>query len=148
MRTRVLKLWNRIREPRVVSTLRFCMYLVMLLGAVTALISPPRSIEGAVGELAMTGLATLLAFGGVLGAIAALPGIWWLERTAILAITLALGIYGLVVVSMHLGGEGNRLLQLSIVVGLMLSQAIRWVRIRERPYDPELRAPTSPSLAA
>src|SRR5690554_4628426 len=86
MRARALKLWNRIREPRVVSTLRFCMYLAMLLGAITALISPPRSIEGAVGELAMTGLATLLAFGGVLGAIAALPGIWWLERTAILAV--------------------------------------------------------------
>ena len=143
MISRALELWTRIREPRMVSVLRFCMYLTLLLGAVTALISPPRSIEGAVGELAMTGLATLLAFGGTLGAIAALPGTWWLERTAILAVTLALGIYGLVVVSMHLGGEGNRLLQLSIVVGLMLSQAIRWARIRERPYDPELHAPAA-----
>src|SRR5690625_7023645 len=90
MKARALKLWDRIREPRVVSVLRFCMYLTMLLCAATALVSPPRSIEGAVGELAMAGLATLLAFGGALGAIAALLGIWWLERNAILDVNLSL----------------------------------------------------------
>lgn len=138
--------WQRVHEPRVVSMLRCLMYLVLLGGGLAAIVHPPTSLEGEVGTLAMTALATLLAFGGLLGAIAALPGAWWLERTALLAIIAALMIYGLVVTIMHVQGTGNRLLQLSMIAAVILSQAIRWVRIRGRPYDPDLTtAATAPS---
>lgn len=137
----VVRLWTRIHEPRIVSVLRFFVYLVLLSGGLAAMVSPPASLEGEVGAVAMTVLATLLAFGGLLGAIAALPGTWWLERTALLAIICALLIYGLIVAVLHVQGPGNRLLQLSMIIAVILSQAIRWVRIRQRPYDPALRVP-------
>ena len=138
------QLWLRVHQPRVISALYFAIYLCLLGGGIAAIMEPPGSIQGEVGAVAMYTLAGLLAFGGLVGSVAALPGIWWLERTAVLSIGLSAGIYGFIITALHFTEGGNRLLQLSFVMTVGFMQAVRWHRIRERPYDPD-RAPAAPT---
>lgn len=131
------RLWSRINEPRVIAVLLFIQYATLAAGGAYSLIRPPSSLEGQIGISAMASLAGLLVFGGSIGAVAALPGIWWLERSAVLSIALAAGLYLTIIISLHVGGDGNRLLQASFVTATLLHQGVRWVRIRERSYRPE-----------
>lgn len=126
-----------MREPRVVSVSHFFVYLVLFIGGVAALIDPPGSVEGHVGSLAMVLLAAMLTFGGLVGAPSALVGVWWLERTAVFSVAMSAFIYGGIIATLHVMGEGNRLLQLSFVVSVLFMQVVRWHRIRTRPYDPD-----------
>lgn len=135
----LIQVWSRVQEPRLVSLFRFVMYLLLLFGGSAAVIMPPTSLKGQIGERAMLGLAVLLLIGGVLGGIAALPGAWWLERIGLLSVTFGLTIYLYIILTLHITESGNRLLQFSIVASLIVSQAIRWVRIKDRPYDSDLR---------
>lgn len=134
-------LWSRISEPRIIAVILFAQYLVLAAGGAYSLFRPPSSLEGQIGMSAMAMLAGLLVFGGTLGAIAALPGIWWLERSAVLSIGLALSLYMLIVIGLHIAGDGNRMLQAAVIGAGIAHQGIRWVRIRERSYRPE--APTA-----
>lgn len=136
--------WNRIHQPRPISVMYFLIYLITLGGGVAALIKPPTSIEGQVGTSAMIVLAGILAFGGLVGSIAALPGIWWLERTAVMSIALSATIYAIILTTLHFRESGNRLLQLTFVLSVLLMQAVRWHRVSQRPYDPE----RTPALTA
>lgn len=136
----VQRLWFRIHEPRLVSLLRFVMYNVLLSGAVSIFIVPPTSLEGEIGSFAMYSLAVLLAFGSILGVGSVLQGAWYVERIAVLSIMAAFAIYAAIIITLQMQPEsGNRLLQLSAVLAVILSHAIRLARIWERPYDPKLK---------
>lgn len=139
--TLAYRLWAKITEPRVIAVLLFCQYVVFAAGGLYALFYPPTSIQGQIGTNSMAALAALLVFGGTLGAIAALPGIWWLERSAVLSVGWAALLYLGIVVGLHVGGDGNRLLQAAFVTSVLLHQGVRWVRIRERSYRPEVPGP-------
>ena len=132
-----VRLWRKVREPRVISVAYFLLYLSLFAGGISALLDPPQSVEGHIGELSMTVLAAMLTFGGAVGAPSALFGIWWLERTAVFAIAMSALIYSGIIVALHYTGTGNRLLQLSFVGAVLIMQIIRWHRIRQRPYDPD-----------
>ena len=133
----VYRIWHKVREPRVISVTYFGIYAVLFAAAVSALLDPPRSVEGHIGAVAMIMLAAMLAFGGLVGAPSALIGIWWLERTAVFAIAMSALIYGGIIIGLHTTGTGNRLLQLGFVITVLLMQIVRWHRIRQRPYDPD-----------
>src|SRR5690625_586708 len=131
------RFWQKIREPRVISVAYFLLYLGLFAGGVSALVDPPRSVEGHIGELSMTVLAAMLTFGGAVGAPSALFGIWWLERTAVFAVAMSALIYSGIIVALHYTGTGNRLLQLSFVGTVLIMPVVRWHRMRQRPYDPD-----------
>lgn len=139
---RALKnLWGKIQEPKVITVVYFIMYVLLTVGGVAALVDPPTSIQGEVGQASMILLAGLLAFGGGVGAFAVLPGVWWLERTAVLSIGLSLVLYGFIVIALHFTSSGNRVLQFTVIGALGLLQIVRWHRIRVRPYDPARATP-------
>lgn len=140
--TVLTRLWLRIHQPRVISVLYFLIYLCLAAGGLLALLDPPASLAGQIGTAAMSTLSALLTFGGIVGAFAALPGIWWLERTAVLSIGLASALYAIIIFTLHATTPGNRLLQLSFVATVALMQIVRWHRIRVRPYDPDRVPPT------
>lgn len=137
----VLRTWNRITEPRVIALALFIQYIVFSATGAHAIFEPPTSIEGEVGQSAMAMLAGLLIFGGAIGAVAALPGIWWLERSAVLSIGLSALLYLVIVLYLHFNQPGNRLLQAAFVMSVLLHQVVRWVRIRDRSYRPEAPTP-------
>lgn len=129
-------LWAKVQEPRVISVVYFVMYAAGVGAGVYATMRPPTSLEGQVGAAAMTALTVLLTFGCTLGTIAALPGIYWLERSAVLSIALAATIYLAILTTLQVQQPGNRTLQGWFVLFVLGMQAVRWVRVRERPYRP------------
>jgi 4-amino-4-deoxy-L-arabinose transferase-like glycosyltransferase len=130
-------LWARIHEPRAVSIIYFVMYTLGALAGLYSTANPPSSLEGQFGTMAMAALTALLTFGCTLGAVAALPGIYWLERSAVLSVALAALIYLSIVLVLHTQNDGNRLLQGWFVLFVLGMQGVRWVRVSARPYRPD-----------
>ena len=127
--------WLSINEPRIVAVLQCLVYVGFGASGVYALVSPPMTIAGEIGALAMTLLAGLLVFAGLLGSWTALRGIKWLERYAVVSVGLSAGIYAVIIAVLHSTTDGNRLLQLSFVVAVLMYQPIRYVRLADSPYD-------------
>lgn len=140
-------LWHRVHRPRVIAVAYFAAYLILAGVGIYALIRPPTSIEGTIGAFSMVVLATLCAFGGIVGAVAVLPGRYWLERLAVIAIAVATVIYAAIILSLQITAPGNRLLQFGFIGYAGLMQLVRWHRIKERPYDPERPPPTTVTTA-
>src|SRR5690625_960912 len=138
----LLKLWSKIQEPRVISVLVFLMYLVLTAGALSVLVAPPATIKGELGQGGMIALGSLVLMGGIMGTIAALPGVWWLERLAVAGVTLGLSTYAAIILALHIIEPGNRFFQFTVVVALIIAQVLRWAKIREYPYDPKLHDDT------
>src|SRR5690625_426340 len=142
----IRRLWRRVNEPRIVSAAHALVYLVLLSVGLYALVNPPNTLEGAMGELAMRLLAGTLAIGGAIGAPTALAGIWWLERTAVSLVVLASAIYlGTTLTLQVLAPPGtNRMLHAGFTFAvLVLHFPVRWHRVRQRPYDPDRAAFTA-----
>lgn len=132
-----LTVWLRIQEPRIISVLQFGVYLAALGAGVSAFLDPPRSIEGAMGPVLTLLWTAMLLGGGLLGAIGVLPGIWWIERPAVILCFGAALIYGLTIFGLNSSQPGNRLVQVLMVAIVALYFASRWFRIRRYAYDPE-----------
>src|SRR5690625_7623628 len=105
--TLALRLWMRIREPRIISVLRFFMYLGFLAGGIATIHSPPTSIQGAMGLPAMIMLGWLLAAGALMGAVSVLPGAWWLERAGVATVALSYSVDLWIIVAPHVTEDGT-----------------------------------------
>lgn len=126
-----------IAEPRVARVIQFGVYLAILGAGLAALVDPPRATVGVLGPALTFLWASFLILGGLLGAVAVLPGIWWLERAAVIATGVGVAMYGVVVLSLQLEPPSGRLTQLAVIVALLLSQAHRWTQIRRYDLAPK-----------
>jgi hypothetical protein len=79
----------------------------------------------------------LLLFGGTLGSLSVLPGIWWMERAATLCCMTAIAVYGGAIASLPVSQLSVRMASLCFVVFSILAFAARLVKIRHYAYDPE-----------
>ena len=135
MPTLLRRTWRKVNEPRAITMLTALGYAVLAFGGISALISPPRSIEGTVGDVAMTLLAAGLTAGGTLGAITSVPGWNWLERGAVLLCGASLVIYAVIIIIMGVIAEsGNRDLQTAVVLFSAIMIVTRGFYIWDRPY--------------
>nr|WP_146177666.1 hypothetical protein [Sphaerisporangium cinnabarinum] len=131
-------LWGKVQEPKVVTVLHWIAYVVGLGVGLSALADPPSSVAGELGPLLTTIWAASFILGGALGVFATLPGIWWLERAAVIACITGLAVWVMVTVVLELTiPEGNRWPQAGAMTILALLLAVRWFRIRRYAYDPE-----------
>ena len=133
------RLWLRIHEPRAVAVLHAVAYVAILVGGVWSLTHLPPTTTQDVGNVAMTLLVGMLAAGSAIGAVAVLPGWWWLERYGVMLIMGALGAYVLIVATTLTATLSDRMLGMSLIVALICHLIVRLVRIWERPYDPARR---------
>jgi hypothetical protein len=121
-----------IAEPRVIRLVQFVVYVCMIFAGVFVLTTPPTSFREVLG----TGLVTLFGLfvggGAVLGAIAVLPGIWWLERAGILALVTGLAIY--IIIAFNLG---TSLVGTLVCVAFALTFVQRWMEIRKYQLAPK-----------
>jgi len=130
--------WRGIQEPRIVTLIQTGIYLVTFAVGIDALLDPPVSVRGAIGPVLTTCWAVFLVLGGALGAVAAPPGVWWLERVGVMACMSGLLIYGAVLVALHVTSpDGNRLPLAGVTLIATGSFLVRWFRIRRYAYDPE-----------
>lgn len=132
-----LAVWLRIQEPRIITILQFFIYLSTLAAGSAAVFYPPKAVEGLLGGALTAAWAIMLLLGGLIGSIAVLPGIWWVERMAIPLCVAGLAMYAGTILMSHRPGNDSYLVQLFMIVGFMLGFGARWVRIRHSAYDPE-----------
>lgn len=132
------RVWSRIHEPRAIAVLQAGAYLLLGLGGASVFVQAPQTVAGEIGAVSMTVLATMIVTSTTLGIPAALFGWQWLERIISAGVIMSAGLYGWIIVSLQLEGSGNRFLQLSFVLAVLIHQVIRLVRIAGTPYNKEL----------
>lgn len=108
-------LWAKVAEPRVQRLAFLFVYLLLAQSGINALVSPPNTLEGAWGAGLTTVWACAISFGGVVGAIAVLPGWNFIERPAVIAVMTGAFMYGSMVLWLHYTSSGQRLTQWGFV---------------------------------
>lgn len=129
----------RIPEPRIIRLMQFGVYVSMCITGFGLLFRPPASFESIVGLPLVYVFAGFITLGAVLGAVAVLPGIWWLERTAIIALCTGLAMYIVMLIPVAISPVGT-----FVSLALILTFLQRWSEIKGAqlaPKDPDDREP-------
>lgn len=132
------RLWLRINEPRVLSIVVSSSHFVMMLTGIGGLLDPPLLVAYGYGVPSTVILCVLYVWGGCVGMISALTGSRWLERTAILALCVALALYGALTVVSHLTTDFSYILKAGTIFGFLLLLVGRFVHIIGAPWDPDI----------
>lgn len=126
-------LFMRIAEPRVLRLIQFGIYICMGNAGVGMLSSPPTTFDSVVALPLVYMFSGFITLGAILGAIAVLPGIWWLERTGILALTTGVAIYFVLLIALGASSVG-----ISISLALVLTFRQRWSEIKGADLAPRV----------
>ena len=124
-------LFMRIAEPRVIRIMQFGVYICLVLSGYGILSQPPSSFESVVGLSLVYVFGGFITAGSILGGVAVLPGIWWLERVGILALTTGLAMYVVFVISL-----GSSPVGVAISIAFILTFAQRWTEIKGSQLAP------------
>lgn len=135
----VRRMWQGVTEPRHLKVFYLGIYMVAFLTGVVTLLWPPNSIEGALGAALTVTWSVFFLAGGMGGMISVLPGWWWAERLSIGLCVTGIGIYGTVVLSLHVTGTGSRLTQLGMIALASGVFLVRWLLIRKFTFEPQHR---------
>lgn len=121
-----------IAEPRVLRLLQFGVYICMTIAGGWLIANPPVSFQSVIGAGLVALFGGFLGLGGLLGAIAVLPGVWWLERAGIIALITGLLIYVTIVVAL-----GSSVTGIVVCIAFALQFTIRWTEIRRYDLAPK-----------
>jgi hypothetical protein len=124
-------LFNLIAEPRVTRVIEFIIYALMTVAGARILVDPPPSFEGALGSFVYV-FGGLVLTGGVLGGAAVLPGIYWLERSGIVALFFGLIFYAIVTLVL-----GSSIVGTAVTIAFALKFVQRWRDIRGSALAPK-----------
>jgi hypothetical protein len=127
----LLWLFMKVEEPRVLRVAQFSLYLTLTFLGGVFLSDPPRSYEGVLGVVLAWVFGVSITAGGLFGALAVLPGWWWLERLGIISLWTGLGMYIVVAASLQASSVG-----LGVAVALAIAMLIRWLTVREYQVAP------------
>lgn len=125
------KYFQKIAEPRVIRLIQFFIYIGMIIAGSNVLAHPPRRFEDVIGLALAYVFGGFIALGGIFGALAVLPGIWWLERVGIISLCTGLGIYAIAIIALRASPMG---VLVSVLFALTFVQ--RWVEIRGSQLAP------------
>ncbi|CAD5999173.1 hypothetical protein [Agreia sp. COWG] len=120
-----------IAEPRVIRIIMFFIYGIFAVAGYFVIVKPSASIINVLGEDLPVIFGAFLTFGGVVGLLAVLPGIWWLERTGLISSAVGLLMYLTVVLSTSASSLGFPFAML-----ILLFLLIRWMEIRRYQLAP------------
>ncbi len=124
--------FSLIAEPRVIRLVQFGIYLCMVGAGAFVLATPPHSFNGVLGPQLVMVFGIFVLVGAVFGAIAVLPGIWWLERAGILSLSTGLAIYAIVAFTL-----GTSLVGTLVCIAFGLTFVQRWSEIRRFQLAPK-----------
>lgn len=130
------RLWERVTEPRHMSLIYGGIYTIATLTGIVTLMVPPMTIAGELGPVLTVLWAGLFILGGTLGMLTVLQGLWAWERWGAGLVIAGIGIYGLVIATLHFTAEGSRLTQLGVLALAAAVFVVRWAMIRGRTYGP------------
>jgi len=122
----------RIEEPRIVRIFYFAIYVTLLVGGLFYINEPQGAAYEALGDgLISMSLGLSVVLGGLLGALAVLLGIWWVERLGIIS-----SASGLLMFLIALGAIGASQISAAIIVALILTLCLRWLEVRKYQRAP------------
>jgi len=124
-------LFNRIAEPRIIRLMQFGVYFAMIFAGIGIIVNPPRAFESILGSFLVYTVGIFISSGAFIGFMAVLPGIWWLERAGILALTTGLTMYAVVVIAL-----GSSILGIAVAVAFILTFFQRWTEIKGAQLAP------------
>lgn len=127
-------LFMKIAEPRIVRIVQFVVYVALTAAGWYVLTHPPQSFLFVLGPQLVAVFGSFLTFGGAVGCIAVLPGIWWLERMGVVALWTGLSIFAVIVFSLGISYVG-----FFVAIALGGSLIIRWTEIRRYELAPRAR---------
>lgn len=125
------KAYLLVAEPRVVRLILFVIYSMFITAGLMVLTNPPENFEEilSTGRVAM--MACFLILGGILSAVAVLPGLWWLERCGIISLITGMVIYIVLII-----GVSNMPIALCISIAFILFFIIRYMETRQFKLAP------------
>lgn len=132
MREPMMRLFYLIAEPRVIRVIQLFIYLCMLGIGLVVLFGSSPPIQSVLGPILLLLFGGFLVLGGALGAVAVLPGIWWMERAGVIGVTTGLAIYAVVVITLGTTSVGAL-----VVLGLIFMMIKRWMEIRPYQHAPK-----------
>jgi hypothetical protein len=121
-----------IAEPRVIRSVQFVIYVCMAFAGAFVLTTPPTSFRGVLGQGLVTIFGLFVGGGALLGSIAVLPGIWWLERAGIIALSTGLAMYCIIAFTL-----GTSLVGTLVCIAFGLTFVQRWMEIRKFQLAPK-----------
>jgi hypothetical protein len=124
-------MFMKIAEPRVIRLIQFGIYVCMMVAGVGITLHPPSNLQGVLGYSLVYLFSGFVATGALFGAVAVLPGIWWLERVGIIMLTTSLAMYVVVIISL-----GASLVAVAVALALTLAFGQRWVEIKGALLSP------------
>ena len=124
-------LFLRIAEPRHLRIMQFGIYVCMIFAGVGVLNDPPSSFESVVGLPLTMMFGGFIAIGSTFAAVAVLPGIWWLERVGIIALSVGLAMYLVMVVALQSSPVG-----ISVSLAFILTFVQRYTEIKGSQLAP------------
>lgn len=93
----VYHVYMMIAEPRVRRLIYFVIYACLAVAGTGVFFNPPRYLAGtANGYFWIFTFGGFIVVGSLLALVAVLPGIWWLERAALVAIMTGIGLYAII----------------------------------------------------
>lgn len=125
------RLYTKIAEPRVVRIIHFAIYAMLLIAGSGVLLNPPKSFQGVLGVTLVMCVGGFVSLGSFLGLISVLQGIWWLERSGVIALWTGIGLYVLVI----LGLRGS-LVATALPIVVILTLVLRWREIKRYQLAP------------
>lgn len=128
--------WDSIREPRHAKAVYTLAFLAAVGMGASAIASPPLSIEGVLGLTLTYTWGAFLLVGGIMGALATIPGWWAIERLGIFSLGLGVAIYSLVVIYLQFTSGGNRLPQWFALIAVILLWIPEVQRIKGYSFEP------------
>lgn len=128
----IAKWFLRIAEPRGIRLMQFGVYTFIFVAGMGVLFSPPEKFETTIGLTLVYLLASFITIGPLFGMIAVLPGIWWLERVALIAMGTGVAMYIAMIVSM-----GGSLIVIGISSAFLVTFIQRWTEIKGAQLAPK-----------
>jgi predicted membrane channel-forming protein YqfA (hemolysin III family) len=128
----LLKRWFLlIEEPRSQRILYMVFYLVIAWSGISALTNSPQKFVDATGINTVYTIALFLIVGGILGALAIVPGTWYLERVALISIGFGLAARGVLIVALSVSSTGALIFASEVILLI-----IRFLQVRKADLAP------------
>lgn len=112
--------------------MQFVVYAFIFVAGIGVITDPPESFKSTIGLSLVYVLASFLTIGPLFGMIAVLPGIWWLERVALIAMGTGVSMYLVMIISM-----GSSLVVIGICIAFITTFIQRWYEIKGSQLAPE-----------
>lgn len=120
-----------VAEPRMVRIVLFAIYITFITAGMFVLSQPPEKFVVALSVHLVLLFGAFLALGGVLSAIAVLPGIWWLERVGLLALGTGMLMY--LIISATVQGSP---VSICVTIAFILFFSLRFMETRQFKLAP------------